>query len=73
MPGSTDDLQGVLDGYSRFLREKDLEPAAHQPYLVRRVREFLHFAQTHRGYSLSRPSICSLPTWGTKIAPRYCR
>ena len=54
MPGTTNDLHGVLDGFSKFLREKDLAPARHQPYLVRWVREFLLFAQTHRGYSFEQ-------------------
>jgi hypothetical protein len=36
MPGTANELHGVLDGYRKFLREKDLAPAAHQPYLVRR-------------------------------------
>jgi len=54
MPGSANDLQGVLDGYSKFCREKDLAPAVQQPHLVRWVREFLLFAQTHRGYSFEQ-------------------
>lgn len=32
MPGTANDLHGVLDGYSKFLREKALAPAAHQPH-----------------------------------------
>jgi hypothetical protein len=54
MPGTTNDLQGVLEGYSKFLREKDLAPVVHQPHLVRWVREFLLFAQMHRGYSFEQ-------------------
>jgi hypothetical protein len=54
MPGTANDLHGVLDGYRKFLREKDLAPATHQPHLVRWVREFLLFAQTHRGYSFEQ-------------------
>jgi hypothetical protein len=29
MPGTTNDLHGVLDDYRKFLREKDLAPASH--------------------------------------------
>ena len=47
MPGTTNDLHGVLDDYKKFLREKDLAPAAQQPCLVRWVREFLLFALPH--------------------------
>jgi hypothetical protein len=54
MPGTANDLHGVLDGYRKFLREKDSAPAVHQPHLVRWVREFLLFAQTHRGYSFEQ-------------------
>ena len=54
MPVTANDLHGVLDGYRRFLREKDLAPAGHQPYLVRWVREFLLYAETHRGYSFEQ-------------------
>jgi len=38
-------MQEVLDGYAKFLRERDLALPKHQPYLVRWVREFLLFAQ----------------------------
>jgi hypothetical protein len=41
-------LEAVLEGYSKFLLEKDLVPRKHQPYLVRWVRDFLQFAQTPR-------------------------
>ena len=45
MPMSAEHLQTVLDGYTKFLREKDLTLPEHQPYLARWVREFLLFAQ----------------------------
>ena len=54
MPNTANDLHGVLDGYSKFLREKDLVPLAHQPHLVRPVREFLLFAESHRRYSFQQ-------------------
>jgi len=40
-------LQAALDGYAKFLCEKDLALPKHQPHLVRWVREFLLFAQEH--------------------------
>jgi hypothetical protein len=36
-------LHEVLDGYAKFLQDKDLALDKHQPYLVRWVREFLLF------------------------------
>ncbi|MFO7902584.1 MAG: hypothetical protein R6U98_07985, partial [Pirellulaceae bacterium] len=54
MPGTTKDLHGVLDDYRKFLREKNLAPPAHQPYLVRWVRAFLLFARAHAGYSFEQ-------------------
>ena len=49
MSDTTNDLHGVLDGYSKFLREKDLAPAVHQPHLVggkfdRHVLSYNHLA-----------------------------
>lgn len=45
MSGTANDLHGALDGYGKFLREKDLALDAHQPWLVRWGREFHSFAQ----------------------------
>ena len=67
MPGTANDLHGVLDGYRKFLREKDLAPAAHQPHLVRWVREFLLFAQTHRGYSFEQTLDLFLAEVGARV------
>ena len=47
-------LQEVLDGYARFLRDKNLALDEHQPCLVRWVREFLLFARAHAGYSFEQ-------------------
>ena len=47
-------LQAVLDGYAKFLRDKDLALPQHQPYLVRWVREFLAFAGAHSGYTFEQ-------------------
>ena len=54
MTDSGDRMQAVLKGYGKFLREKDLALAKHQPYLVRWVREFLLFAQGHGGYTFEQ-------------------
>mgnify|MGYP006983333138 FL=1 len=37
-------LEAVLEGYCRFLIEKNLSSQKERPYLVRRVRESLLFA-----------------------------
>ena len=47
-------LRVVMDGYASFLRERQLAPAKHQPYLVRWVREFLLFAGEHGGYTFEQ-------------------
>ena len=47
-------LRAVLDGYAKFLRDKDLALPKHQPYLVRWVREFLHLAGEHSGYTFEQ-------------------
>jgi hypothetical protein len=47
-------LKAVLEGYAKFLRDRDLAPARHQPHLVRLVREFLLFAEEHRGYTFEQ-------------------
>ena len=39
MTGSAVRMRAVLEGYAKFLREKDLALPKHQPYLVRWVRE----------------------------------
>jgi len=67
MPGTANNLHGVLDGYRKFLREKDLAPAAQQPHLVRWVREFLLFAQTHRGYSFEQTLDLFLAEVGARV------
>ena len=49
MPEPGQRVQAVLDGYARFLLDRDLALPKHQPYLVRWVREFLAFATDHAG------------------------
>ena len=46
MADADDQLQAVLRGYDNFLRDKDLTPPKHRPYLVRWVQQFLRFART---------------------------
>lgn len=44
-------LREVLDGYAKFLQDKNLAMERRQPYHVRWVREFLLFARAAAGYS----------------------
>jgi len=39
MPEADDQLHVVLQGYDKFLQDKDLAPAKHRPYLVRWVQD----------------------------------
>jgi hypothetical protein len=70
MPGTANDLHGVLDGYRKFLREKDLVPVAHQPHLVRWVREFLLFARAHAGYSFEQTLDLFLAEVGGRVGTK---
>ncbi len=54
MTTGDDRLQTVLDGYAKFLLEKDLAPLKHQPHLVRWARDFLLFAHEHGGYTFEQ-------------------
>ena len=54
MSGADERLQAVLEGYSNFLREKNLAMPKHQSHLVRWVREFLLFAREHSGYTFEQ-------------------
>jgi hypothetical protein len=47
-------LQSVLEGYVDFLRGGRLATPKHQTRLVRWVREFLLFAEDHRGYTFEQ-------------------
>jgi len=47
-------LREVLDGYAKFLQDKNLALDKHQPYLLRWVQEFLLFARAHAGYSFEQ-------------------
>ena len=43
-------LDKILDEYHKYLTLRKLAKAEHVPYLVRWVREFLHFARDKTGY-----------------------
>ena len=47
-------LEQVLEAYARFLREKELALEKHRPYLVRWVKDFLHFARNYGGYTFEQ-------------------
>jgi hypothetical protein len=70
MAGTTNDLHGGLDDSRKFLREKDLAPATHQPYLVQWVREFLLFAQRHSGYTFEQILDLFLAEVGPRVGVR---
>jgi hypothetical protein len=54
MPDSGGPLKTVLDGFATFLTDKEFALRKHQPYLVRWVREFLHLAPEHGGYTFEQ-------------------
>ena len=68
MPETGQRLQEVLDGYATFLRERDLALPKHQPHLVRWVREFLHFARAHDGYTFEQTLDLFLAEVGGQVA-----
>ena len=63
MADRDDHLHEVLDGYAKFLQDKNLSLDKHQPYLVRWVREFLLFARAHAGYSFEQTLDLFWPMW----------
>ena len=67
MPGSGEPLQAAMDGYAKFIQEKNLAFQKHQPYLVRWVRDFLLFAQRHSGYSFEQTLDMFLAEIGKRI------
>jgi len=54
MVGARETLGDVLEGFDAFLKEKELAPPKQRPYLVRRVRQFLLFARSRRGFTFSQ-------------------
>lgn len=67
MAETDDRLQAVLNGYAKFLREKELALPKHQPYLVRWVKEFLHFARAHAGYTFGQTLDLFLAEVGRRV------
>ena len=70
MPVSGERLQDALNGYSKFLCEKDLALPQHQPYLVRWVREFLLFAQQRGGYTFEQTLDLFLAEVGGRVGAK---
>ena len=60
-------LKTVLEGYAKFLRDRDLAPPKHQPHLVRWVREFLLFAEEHGGYTFEQTLDLFLAAIGKRV------
>jgi hypothetical protein len=54
MPEPGERVEPVLDGYAKFLHDKELALPKHQSYLVRWVREFLVFAGEDCGYTFEQ-------------------
>ncbi|HPP22317.1 MAG TPA: hypothetical protein PK235_16015 [Phycisphaerae bacterium] len=63
-------MREVLDGYAKFLQEKDLALDKHQPYLVRWVAEFLRFARAHAGYSFEQTLDLFLAEVGGRVGTK---
>ena len=70
-------LREVLSGYEAFLRERHLAPERRVPHLVRWVREFLHSAGEHAGYSFEQtldPFLGEVGEWagtGPEFRPEF--
>ena len=60
-------LKTVLEGYAKFLRDRDLAPPKHQPHLVRWVREFLLFAEKYGSYTFEQTLDLFLAAVGERV------
>jgi integron integrase len=67
MPDADNQLRVVLKEYDNFLREKDLAPPKHRPYLVQWVQQFLHFARARPGYTFEQTLDLFLAQIGERI------
>ena len=65
-------LESVLGDFATFLRERKLALPKHQPYLVRRVREFLFFARQHGGYTFEQTLDLFLAEMGHTVRWTTC-
>ncbi|MFH1037601.1 MAG: phage integrase N-terminal SAM-like domain-containing protein [PVC group bacterium] len=63
-------FQAVLNNYAKFLREKKLALPRHQPYLVRWVKEFLHYARGHPGYTFEQTLDLFLAEGGGRVGTK---
>ena len=59
-------LKTVLEGYATFLRKRELVLPRHQQHLVRWAREFLLFAEEHRGYTFKQAQVLFLLALGKR-------
>jgi len=64
------ELRKVLNGYAKFLQDKDLALDRHQPYLLRWVRDFLLFARAHGGYSFEQTLDLFLAEVGGRVGTK---
>jgi len=60
-------LKTMLEGYAKFLRDRDLAPPKYQSHLVRWVREFLLFSEEHGGYTFERTLDVFLAAIGRRV------
>jgi hypothetical protein len=47
MAAKSNPLDELLHQYGKFWHDKDLAVEKQRPYLMRQVRDFLHYAQKH--------------------------
>jgi len=60
-------FESVLESYGSFLQERMLAPPKHQPHLARWVREFLLFAEEHRGCTFEQTLNLFLLALGERV------
>jgi len=70
MTGHDGSMREVLNGYAKFLQEKNLALDKHQPYLVRWVAGFLRFARAHAGYSFEQTLDLFLAEVGGRVGTK---
>jgi len=70
MPDADVQLRAVLQGYDKFLQDKQLAPTKHRPYLVRWVQQFLYFARDHPGYTFEQTLDLFLAQIGDRVGAK---